>query len=84
MSIDPRNHNWDTQLERGLPDCRVRPFEREKYRVPRFQSRWDIVFCAQCGRLQACVPPDCPHVFFLCDRCAGVEPPPGTARVPGT
>lgn len=76
MSIDPRNHNWETQLEKGLPDCRLKPFDREKDRVQIGRMHWDKVFCAQCFKPTGAVPPDCPHVFFICDDCVRVNGPP--------
>lgn len=76
MSIDPRNHNWDIQLEGRLPDCRVKPFEREASQVTVGRGRWDIVFCAQCYKPQGAVPPNVPHVFFICDHCVYVNGPP--------
>ena len=76
MSIDPRNNNWDTQLEKGLPDCRVAPFERGRNMVRIGQMMWDKVFCANCFKPTGAVPPYCPHVFFICDECVYTNGPP--------
>jgi hypothetical protein len=76
MSIDPRNHNWEKQLEKGLPDCRVKPFEREKAAVQIGRMQWDTVFCAQCFKPSGAVPPNVPHVFFICDECVYTNGPP--------
>lgn len=73
MSIDPRNHNWETGLEKGLPDCRVKPFEREKSAVQIGRMQWDLVFCAQCHKPYGAVPPTCPHVFYICDDCVYIN-----------
>lgn len=82
MSIDPANHNWEKQLEKGFPDCRLRPFDREKkmFRVGRMM--WDIVYCAQCHEPYGACPPNVPHVFFICDRCVLEKgPPPDCVQV---
>lgn len=82
MSLDPRNHNWEKELEGGLPDCRVRPMEREAARIVIGKGWWDKVFCANCGEPSGAVPPNCPHVFFICGTCVGQSgPPPGCVQV---
>jgi hypothetical protein len=84
VGIDPRNHNWDIQLESGLPDCRVKPFEREKSQVQIGRMMWDLVYCAQCFKPQAAVTPNVPHVFFICDLCVRFNgPPPDCIEVKG-
>jgi hypothetical protein len=74
---------WDRQLEDGLPDCRLRN-GREGKRVMRAHMWWDPVYCANCGELKGLVTSGfTPHIFFLCDPCAGVNgPPPGCVEVP--
>ena len=88
---DPRNGSWEQAFEKNgaycLPDCRVSFLERDKYRVPvKFGQRWDTVFCAgPCGLPKMAVPPDCPHVFFICQDCVDTYgAPPDCIQVPGT
>jgi hypothetical protein len=87
MSIDPRNGSWDKELETGLPDCRVRPFERENHQVQIGRRKWDIVFCAQCHKPYGATPPSAPFIFYICDACVRENPPPVEImqlRIPGT
>lgn len=76
LSLDPRNHNWETGLEKGLPDCRVKAIEREKTMVTIGRMQWDLVFCAQCSKPQGACPPNVPHIFFICDSCVRENGPP--------
>lgn len=69
MTLDPRNHNWEKELERGLPDSRVRPIERERFRFQVGRLTLDRVFCANCHEPFGGVPPSCPHVFYICQKC---------------
>jgi hypothetical protein len=84
---DPRNGSWERQFEMGLPDCRMSYLERDQHRVyfKHIGQAWDIVYCASCHTAQMATPPDCPHVFFLCDKCFYEKgPPPDCIQVPGT
>ena len=86
-SLDPRNHSWEREFEDGLPDCRVSPLAREQNRVPVGRMSWDIVFCAQCHKPYGATSPDCPHVFYICDSCVRLNPPPSEIMkliIPGT
>jgi hypothetical protein len=43
------------------------------------------VFCAQCHKPFGGVPPDCPHVFYICDDCVHTYGAPADCvQVPGT
>lgn len=82
MSLDPRNHNWEKELESGLPDSRVKPIERDINRVQHGRMLLDRIFCANCGEPGGAVWPDCPHVFYVCEPCAlALGDPPGTAKL---
>jgi hypothetical protein len=82
VSIDPRNHNWEKGLEKGLPDCRVKAIERETGRVRFGAHLMDKVFCANCGEPGGLTFPWCPHIFYLCDSCfAKGGTPPGTVKI---
>ena len=86
-SVDPRNHSWDRGLEGGLPDCRVSPFARDGNRMAVGRMSWDIVFCAQCHKPYGATHPSCPHVFYICDSCVRLNPPPSEIMkliIPGT
>lgn len=85
-SLDPRDHNWDRELEKDgnvfLPDCRVRPIERDQHRFKLGSLVFDQVYCAECGKPWGGVTPNSPHVFYLCDDCArGYKPPAGVAKL---
>ena len=92
VSNDPRNGSWEKEFEKNgsyaLPDCRVSFLERDKNRVflPRIGQAWDIVFCAgPCSKPKMAAPPDCPHVFFICDDCVNeYGAPSDCVQVPGT
>lgn len=88
---DPRNGSWEREFEKNgryaLPDCRLTFLERDKHRIflPHLGQAWDKVFCAECGEPQMAVPPDCPHVYFLCQKCVDDgKAPPDAIQVPGT
>lgn len=76
MSIDPANHNWDRQLETRLPDCRLKPLEREKARYHHGRLVLDQVFCATCFAPFGGVTPNVPHIFYICDNCVRTNGPP--------
>jgi len=79
---DTRLGEWDRQLEQGLPDCRLKYGDRDKARYRYGMLVLDTVYCASCGEPSAGTWPDCPHIFFICDRCVGRNGrPPGTAKV---
>lgn len=75
-SLDPADKNWDHQLETRLPDCRLKPIEREKARYRHGTLVLDQVFCSSCHAPFGGVPPNVPHVFFICDDCVRVKGPP--------
>lgn len=84
MSIDPRNGDWNKELEGGMPDCRLKVLDRDKLNfLWGYQNiKLDLFFCAVCGEPGGGVGPDCPFIFYLCDNCAGVHGnPPGLVRV---
>lgn len=88
---NPRNGSWEREFEKNgaysLPDCRVSYLERDKHRVYLRQlgQAWDTVYCAACHKPWMAVPPDCPHVFFICDPCVKEHgAPPDAIQVPGT
>lgn len=88
-SLDPRDSNWDKELEKNgsfvLPDCRVKPIEREAARIRIGRLILDQVFCASCHKPFGGVAPDCPHVFYICDDCVYKNGPPADCvQVPGT
>jgi len=76
---------WDKQLERGLPDCRVRYEDREKNIVWRGRMAFEKVFCAQCHEEKGLVTAEwTAHVFFICDPCYAKmmgRPPPGCVEI---
>lgn len=69
-SLDPADHNWDRQLETRLPDCRLKPIDREAARFRQGRLVLDQVFCSSCHKPYGGVPPTVPHVFYICDDCA--------------
>lgn len=73
MSLDPRNHNWDKELEGGLPDSRVRAIERDQHRFYLGRLALDRVFCASCHEPYGGVPVSCPHVFYICQTCVDTK-----------
>lgn len=88
---DPRNGSWEREFEKNgafqLPDCRVSYLERDNHRVffRHIGQAWDIVYCAICCEPKMAVPPDCPHVYFICPDCvAAGKVPPDAIQVPGT
>lgn len=88
---DPRNGSWEKEFEKNgsyaLPDCRVGFLERDNHRVylKHIGQEWDTVYCAACHQPWAAVPPDCPHVFFICSPCVNAHgAPPDCVQVPGT
>jgi hypothetical protein len=84
---NPRNGSWERQFEMGLPDCRLSYLEREKARVPMtfIGQSWDTVFCALCHKPYMAVPPDCPHVFYICEGCFLEQgAPPDCVQVSGS
>jgi hypothetical protein len=88
-SLDPADRSWDRELEKNgsyaLPDCRVKPIEREANRFTIGRLVLDQVFCAQCHKPFGGVPPDCPHVFYICDDCVHTYGAPADCvQVPGT
>lgn len=89
-SLDPADHNWEKELERGpsglmLPDCRLKPIEREKVRYAHGRLMLDQVYCADCGKPYGGVTPNCPHVFYICQECVHDKGAPSDIMmVPGT
>ena len=82
MSLDPRNYNWEKELEGGLPDSRVKPIERDANRVQHGRLLLDHIYCANCGAPGGAVWPDCPHVFYICTSCADKNgDPPGAVKL---
>lgn len=73
VSLDPADHNWERELERGLPDCRIRPIDRDMARYRHGRLVLDRVFCGSCHEPFGGVMPNCPHVFYICDDCARVK-----------
>src|ERR1700739_2134338 len=82
---DPRDSiGWDRQLEGGLPDCRLRGYNKERNDYYYAGQLWDRLFCANCGAKGGIVAKGSPHVFYICDPCAikfDNKPPPGTIEV---
>jgi hypothetical protein len=80
--IDRRLENqWDTELEEGLPDCRLRT--REKVTMQRGNMTWEAVYCANCGKQDGWLTADwSPHIFCLCNDCAQkMSPPAGFVKL---
>lgn len=88
LSLDPRDHNWEKELEKGisghqLPDCRLSVLEREKVQIVIGRMKWDAVYCGNChSGPHGATPPSSPFTFFLCDECfLRNGTPPGTVKV---
>lgn len=89
-TLDPRDGDWCKELEKSivtghvLPDCRVKPIEREHNRVQIGRMMWDKVFCADCGTVYGASPPNSPFVFYVCDLCVRKKgSPPGAIQTSG-
>lgn len=77
---------WDSQLEGGLPDCRLSQ-RRDKTVVHNTvrlgRMIMERVFCANCGCDGGLVTADwSPHVFYICEECFLVHGGVGLPQIP--
>jgi hypothetical protein len=89
VSLNPADRNWDKELEKNgsflLPDCRVKPLERERFQFKIGRLVLDQVFCASCHKPWGGVTPNVTHIFYICDDCVRMNgPPPDCVQVPET
>lgn len=69
---------WDREVEKELPDCRLRFSDRETVFLHGTNLLVQAVYCANCGSMQGYATVHTPHIFCVCDDCAAQNgKPPG-------